>query len=314
MKEIRIDNINNDIVVFAKDRAKRPMDKPTDESEVDVKNEYIENCPFCRGNENSSPNSKFEIEDENGWIVRSVDNKYPIVDNFQDEIYGSHEVIIDTHRHNGSFYNMSENEFYNMILMYKHRYTEFIKDEKIQYVTIFKNYLRKAGASLNHPHSQIVSISKIPPDIEKELYISKKYYKDNNSYLYEDIIKTEIKEKERVVNNSKNFLTLVPKSTKYTGEVRIILKKNIRFENIDNNHIRELSKIFRKLFLNLYKINGCLPFNIFIHTHPKNSETEYFNVHIHIIPRKHSFGGFELSTGIYVSSIEPEDIAKKIKF
>ena len=133
-----------------------------DESEVDLKNEYSENCPFCRGNENSSPNSKFEIEDENGWVVRSVDNKYPIVDNFQDEIYGSHEVIIDTHRHNGSFYNMSENEFYNMILMYKHRYTEFIKDEKIQYVTIFKNYLRKAGASLNHPHSQIVSISKIP--------------------------------------------------------------------------------------------------------------------------------------------------------
>ena len=41
---------------------------------------------------------------------------------------------------------------------------------------------------------------------------------------------------------------------------------------------------------------------------------EYFNVHIHIIPRKHSFGGFELSTGIYVSSIEPEDIAKKTEY
>ena len=36
--------------------------------------------------------------------------------------------------------------------------------------------------------------------------------------------------------------------------------------------------------------------------------------HIHIIPRKNTFGGFELSTGLYVSSIEPEDIAKKIKF
>ena len=43
-------------------------------------------------------------------------------------------------------------------------------------------------------------------------------------------------------------------------------------------------------------------------------EGNYFNVHIHIIPRKYSFGGFELGTGLYVSSIEPKDIANKIKF
>ena len=109
-------------------------------------------------------------------------------------------------------------------------------------------------------------------------------------------------------------MTLVPKSTKYTGEIRIIFKNNIRFEDIDNEDIKELSRIFKNLFSNIYKINGDLPFNIFIHTHPKNSESEYLNVHIHIIPRKNTFGGFELSTGLYVSSIEPEDIAKKIKF
>ncbi|WP_296644880.1 galactose-1-phosphate uridylyltransferase [Romboutsia sp. 13368] len=314
MKEIRIDSINNDIVIFAKDRAKRPMDKMNEENEEKNKNEYNQKCPFCRGNEINSPDLKFKIEDENDWVVRSVNNKYPIVDKFQDNIYGNHEVMIDTYRHNGSFYNMSEDEFYNMFLMYRNRYSDFIKDEKIKYVTIFKNYLRKAGASLNHPHSQIISISIIPPDIEKEVNISRKYYKDNNRHLYDDIIKNEIEEKKRVVNNSENFLTLVPKSTKYTGEIRIIFKKNIRFEDIENNEIRELSKIFKNLFSNIYKVNGDLPFNIFIHTHPKNSESEYLNVHIHIIPRKNSFGGFELSTGIYVSSIEPEHIAKKIKF
>lgn len=133
--------------------------------------------------------------------------------------------MIDTYRHNGNFYNMDENEFYNMILMYKGRYSNLIKDEKVQYVSIFKNYLRKAGASLNHPHSQIVSMSIIPPDIKKEIYISKQYYIKNKRYLYDDIINQEIKEKTRVINNSKSFLTMVPKSTKYTGEIRILLKK-----------------------------------------------------------------------------------------
>ena len=150
-------------------------------------------------------------------------------------------------------------------------------------------------------------------------------FKDNNGNKVSDRVKTEvpqkrpttneeIKEKERVINNSESFLTLVPKSTKYTGEIRILFKKNIKFENICNKDIRELSIIFKNLFSNLFKVNGNLPFNIFIHSHPKNIEGNYFNVHIHIIPRKYSFGGFELGTGLYVSSIEPKDIANKIKF
>jgi len=314
MKEIRIDNINNDIVIFAKDRARRPMDKVLSNNEDCTIYKYNEDCPFCRGNESYSQNSTFKIEDENGWKVRSVYNKFPIVDNLQDNIYGNHEVMIDTYRHNGNFYNMDEDEFYNMLLMYKDRYSELIKDEKIEYVSIFKNYLRKAGASLNHPHSQIISISIIPPDIEKEINISKQYYIKNKRYLYDDIINEEIKLKERVINNSESFLTIVPKSTKYTGEIRILFKKNIKFENICNKDIRELSIVFKNLFSNLFKINGNLPFNIFIHSHPKNIENDYFNVHIHIIPRNHSFGGFELGTGLYVSSIEPKDIAQKIKF
>ena len=115
-------------------------------------------------------------------------------------------------------------------LKHKDRYSNLIKDEKVQYVSIFKNYLRQAGASLNHPHSQIVSISIIPPDIEREINISKQYYIENKRYLYDNIINEEIKEKERVINNSESFLTLVPKSTKYTGEIRILFKKNIKFK------------------------------------------------------------------------------------
>lgn len=314
MKEIRIDDINNDIVIFAKDRSRRPMDKVIKGNEECIIKEYNKSCPFCRGNEDYTLESKFKIEGEKGWIVRSIDNKFPIVDNLQESIYGNHEVMIDTYRHNGNFYNMTEEEFYNMLLMYKDRYSNLIKNKKVQYVSIFKNYLREAGASLNHPHSQIVSLSIIPPDIDREIYISKQYHIKNKRYLYDDIINEEIKIKNRVINNSENFLTIVPKSTKYTGEIRILFKKNIKFEDICNKDIKELSSIFKKLFSNLFKINGNIPFNIFIHSHPKNIELEYFNVHIHIIPRKYRFGGFELSTGIYVSSIEPKDIADKIKF
>ena len=102
MKEIRIDDINNDIVIFAKDRSRRPMDKVIKGNEECIIKEYNKSCPFCRGNEYYTLESKFKIENEKGWIVRSIDNKFPIVDNLQDNIYGNHEVMIDTYRHNGS--------------------------------------------------------------------------------------------------------------------------------------------------------------------------------------------------------------------
>ena len=76
MKEIRIDSINDDIVIFAKDRVKRPMDKVNEESKEKDKNEYNKECPFCRGNESNCTNSNFKIEDDNDWVVKSVNNKY----------------------------------------------------------------------------------------------------------------------------------------------------------------------------------------------------------------------------------------------
>nr|WP_294574283.1 hypothetical protein [uncultured Romboutsia sp.] len=46
MKEIRIDDINNDIVIFAKDRSRRPMDKVIKVNEECIIKEYNKSCPF----------------------------------------------------------------------------------------------------------------------------------------------------------------------------------------------------------------------------------------------------------------------------
>lgn len=315
MQELRIDEVNNDLVIVANNRSKRPMDKIKNQTEEEIQVEYDLNCPFCRGNESYATIERYKIEDNSGWLTRSVDNKFPIVDELSDEIYGVHEVIIDTYRHNGTFYNMSELEFQDLFKTYKNRYKEFMKNESVQYVNIFKNFLRKSGASLTHPHSQIISLSLVPPEINKEEEVASKYFKENKTYLYDDIIKKEIEYKKRVINDNRYFLTIVPYASKYSGEVRIIFKEKIKFEQISDDHIKELSKVFNRLFKNLYKVNGYDPFNLCIHTHSKKLENkDEFNVHMHIIPRKYSFGGFELGTGMYVSSTNPEELANKLNF
>ena len=119
-------------------------------------------------------------------------NKYPILDENSLEIYGIHEVIIDTYRHNGSFYDMSEKEFYNMFKVYQNRYKKLIENDKVKYVSIFKNFLSKAGASLSHPHSQIIAMSIIPKDILNEINILENYYIEKNESLYEKTIDEDL--------------------------------------------------------------------------------------------------------------------------
>ncbi|MGL5641895.1 MAG: galactose-1-phosphate uridylyltransferase [Paraclostridium sp.] len=315
MKDLRVDVFSGDMVIFAPDRSSRPTDLKKIKDEEPFFGSYDSNCPFCRGNEEYSAKETFEIKDSVGWVCRSVYNKYPIIDNSCEKIKGNHEVMIDNYRHDSSFYNMNEKEFNNMFLMYQNRYKEYVGYEDILYVSIFKNFLKKSGASLAHPHSQIISMSILPKEIKNEINIVKEYYRNNNESLYEVFIEKEILLHERVVYNGKQFLVLVPFASMYGNEVRIICKDNTKFEELDGNDFLELSYIFNNLFKKIHKVCGYMPFNLCMHAHPKNVDgIELFNLHFHIIPRKYSFGGFEISNGIYVSSTDPKDFTKQIKF
>lgn len=317
MNELGIDILNGSKVIIAKERVNKPMDS-CGESKNIVQGEYNIDCPFCRGNESMVPEETFIIEEDNNWVSKSVINKYPILDDdISNQLYGRHEVMVETYRHDGNFYNMKNNEFYNMFIMYKDRYESLMDERGIKYVCIFKNYLRQAGASLMHPHSQIISLPLIPPELEREYEICRDYYEKMGINMYEHIISQEIKEDKRVIYNSDEFLVFMPQVSRFVGETIILLKNNKYFEEIKNDELKELSYIFETYFKNMYKENGNCPFNIYIHTHPLNEGEMYkktFNIHIHIVPRKFNLGGFELSTGFYVSCGNVEEIIKKLKF
>lgn len=318
MKKLGLDTLNHSKVIIARGRQDRPMDNVNKEINKKESGEYDKDCPFCRGNEENISQETSVIKKNNQWIVKSVKNKYPIIDdNPLNEIKGEHDVIIDTYKHNGSFFNMSEEEFYYLLSMYKNRFKEFKENENIKYICLFKNYLRDAGASLMHPHSQILSLPFIPPDLREEYKVCEEFYKKMGMNMYKYIIEEEIKYGERLIYDDKYFLVFVPQVCRFAGDTVILFKENIYFYEVEDSKLKHLSIILKKLFNKLYDEYGNCPFNLYIHNHPVNEKDNYkdiYNVHIHIVPRKFNFGGFELSTGMYISSVKSEDIAKKLKF
>lgn len=316
MKEIRRDMITGDMAIYSSYRNKRPLDKVKLSGEFDSKeDEYNESCPFCRGNTSNIKEIKEEIRDSNGeWFAMSVANKFPILDLSTEEIFGEHEVLIETYRHNGSYYNMTGEEFKNTFILMKNRYESLSMRSGIEYVSVFKNSKRNAGASLMHPHSQIASSNLIPPEVKKEIEVSNLYKLETGRNLYEDLIETEVNNKERLIYDGEYFIAFVPYATRYNGEVRIVEKDNLSVAQWNIDHINELSYIFENMFKNMEKYQGDIPFNILLHSKTINKEVgEELRTHFHIIPRKYNFGGFELTTGLYVCGSDPTELAEAFR-
>ncbi len=318
MSELKKNSISGKLIILNTERSKRCNEFLKKQTSCMNKNQYEKDCPLCLGNENMTPKETFSIiNDRKKWIVRSIPNKYPILtsekntenqkDNF---IHGEHEVLVESNKHDANFYNMTSKEFVYIIKMYVNRYKELYKDN-IKYVSIIKNYLMKAGASLEHSHSQIISMSIVPPTIKEEITNARNYFNENNSSYFDEMLSN----KNNIFIENKFFYAFVPENSSYGLEINIVSKYKSNFEEINEDEIELLSDILMKTYKKLKEVTGHLPFNMFLHTLPKDDEDnlKYYRYHFHIIQRKWFFGGFELSNGIYVNSIDTEKLIEKLK-
>src|SRR3989344_8652961 len=193
LNEFRQDLVSGEWVLFATERAKRPGVDASEEnnSHGDEKYTSQENCPF-EDFKKSGNEPVWFYPDENNWQIAVIKNKFPAVKpgicrpatTFGpfgvQEAVGFHELFIYKD-HNKHLADFSKEEMVGMIRVYKKRYRE-IYDAKgcVRYVLIFHNYGRDAGASVYHPHSQIISLPILPPDVSRSVRGARVFYQEHN--------------------------------------------------------------------------------------------------------------------------------------
>ena len=228
MPELRKDPIVGRWVIISTDRAKRPTDFIREN--LKIKGGF---CPFCYGNENKTPS---EIQayrpnpngggaaprDTPGWTVRVVPNKFPALgiegnlnrqaDGMFDRMngIGAHEVIIETPDHNASLSVQPPKRIEDVLWTFRDRILDLKKDRRFKYILIFKNHGEAAGASLEHPHSQLIALPILPINVTQELEGAKQYFLYKERCVFCDIIRQEMDNGARVVGENENFVTLAP--------------------------------------------------------------------------------------------------------
>lgn len=333
--ELRYDVVSKDWVIIATGRAKRPE---TFKKERRIEQKVSrDRCPFCHIEKQEFPTAIFlngkEIDLKPGdkipknWTTAVIPNKYPAffpspVLNKKTEggIYtkmnavGFHEVLI-TKNHDKQLGQFSVKQVKEVVDAYQDRYLELMKEDFVNYVSIFHNHGVEAGASIYHPHSQILTTPLIDVDLKKALSNSRSYFRKNKECIYCTMGKWERKTKKRIVFENKDFLVICPFASKSAFEVIITPKKHKPyFERINEDEKWQLAEAFKQALGKLYKGLADPSYNFYLHTAPcDGTKNESYHWHWTILPKTSIWAGFEIGTRMEISTIEPEVAAEHLR-
>jgi len=330
MSELRQDPTTREWVIIAPERAKRPQQAPQ-RRRTDKLPDWDESCPFCPGNENQTPDEVFSIpisSEVSAWGVRVVPNRFaaltPAGETTRSEYgrffhkmdgVGAHEVIIESPSHNTTVALMSYEQVQKVLLAYQERYNALKKNRQFKFITIFKNHGQASGTSLVHPHSQLVATPIPAPYYHRRLNIAVGYYSDVGSCLYCDLLAEELEKGERIVTETKEFVVLHPYASRAPWETWIIPKRHCSsFGLFPDKHLAELAMVLKDTLLCLYQGLDNPAFNYMVDTTiTEDEENPYYHWYIRIVPRLNLIAGFEMGSGIYISTALPEDTASLMK-
>ncbi len=324
MTEIRKHYFLDEYCIIAVDRGKRPSDfKKSGKDDVGSSS----NCPFCPGNEESTPpavavyKGGAVLKDEKDsivrdWDVRCFPNLYPALSPDSSKVknadagwikhagYGYHEIITETGSHTNHPSDLDDGEIKLLLKVYSDRIKYYSSKEGVAYVSLFRNHGRQAGASLLHPHTQIITSPLMPPKIENEL---KKIKTKNCPYC--NIVEKEAVS-ERLIEENEGWICFAPFYSKSPFEMWILPKKHkCNLNRFDQVGLDSFAIILRNTLRRLKDVLGDPPYNyMFFQT---GGRKYHFNVRIQ--PKISIEAGFEKSTEMYINIVPPEDAAKYLK-
>jgi len=332
LPELRKDPIIGRWVIISTDRAKRPTDFVRD---------HIQNkggfCPFCYGNEAKTPpevlayrpgqNGNQALRDTPGWTVRVVPNKFPALgiegnlnrqaEGMFDKMngIGAHEVIIETPDHAQNLATMPAKRVEDTLWAFRDRILDLKQDKRFKYILIFKNHGEAAGASLEHPHSQLIALPILPRRVVDELEGSKQYFIYKERCVFCDMIRQELDTGTRVVAENESFVTLAPYAPRFPFETWILPKRHASaFENSSSQMFTDLARAVKTLLLKADRVLENPAYNLVIHTAPvQENDLEYYHWHIEFMPKLTKTAGFEWGTGFYINPTPPEESAKFLR-
>ncbi|KAL1526674.1 hypothetical protein AB1Y20_015377 [Prymnesium parvum] len=357
--QLRQNACNGDWVCFATGRSNRPIQTSVVQEGFRTTQgiAHDANCPFCFGNEPLSGASLLEVPGGGDpWSLRIVANKYPavkmpsdwkaversrqergskfrnnvVLDNVLDAV-GSHEVVIETPLHNSVLALGDLARVERLVRAWRDRGRELIHDNSwVHHVLYFKNQGTVGGASLLHPHSQLVALPIVPEHVQRSQDHAFQWFTEHNQSVWGRMLEEELDlmacspGQHRIVDSNDEFVALVPFAALSPYSMWIVPRRDsAHFDETSDASLAAFAELLHRC---LRRLHVCLKepdFNLLIRSAPVANRSRqrafnastYYRWHATLFPRMGAgaMAGFEFASGIFSNSNWPEDDAEKLR-
>ncbi|MFP5578928.1 MAG: galactose-1-phosphate uridylyltransferase [Acidimicrobiia bacterium] len=321
MSELRLNPLTGRWVTVASGRGDRPGDLVS--RGLPIETDPDRPCPFCPGNEEETPPSLEEYGSNGAWSVRVVPNKYPAfagaepmrVTNLgpvftQANASGIHEVLVLSPEHDQSWADLDDKQAGLVMAAIRDRMEDHGRQAGTRYTQAIVNAGRAAGASLEHPHGQLLGIPFVPGEIAEE---QRGFERFDGSCLLCTTIQAELEAGHRIVHVDERVLVLCPFWSPSPYQMLVLPRAHT--EHLTDASPKDLVAVGRSIrdaLASLRGVMGDVSYNLVFHTAPHHHPGD-FHWHVHVNPRITSIAGFEQGTGVMINILPPELAAEQLR-
>ncbi len=318
---MRLNPLNGRWVTIVAERAERPSDFARQIEPVE--SDPGRPCPFCPGNEDITPSALETVGVGGKWDLRVIPNKYPAFvgdDPFavhhlgpvhiMAEASGIHEVFVYTPDHSGSLDEFDDAKAEQIMQALRRRFIDHANAPHIRYTQAIVNHGREAGASIAHPHGQLLGLPFIPGEIIEE---ERAFSRFESACILCATVEAELTDGKRVIVASEDALVICPFWSGVPYEMLVIPRQHdVHLQDANDESLAAVGVAIRDALAQLNEVFGDVSFNLVFHTAPHH-HTGSFHWHAHIWPKITTIAGFERGTGVMINIVSPEHAAEQLR-
>jgi UDPglucose--hexose-1-phosphate uridylyltransferase len=321
VSQLRLNPLTGRWVTINAERAMRPTDFATRIQTVE--SDPSRPCPFCPGHEDPSAPAMLTIGDGDDWKMRVIPNLYPAFDgedslavrnlgpvHVMAEASGTHEVFVFTRDHHSGIDTFGDDSCGQIMSVLKQRLLDHAATRNIRYTQAIVNHGREAGASLSHPHGQLLGLPFVPGEILDE---ERAFVRFEGGCILCATVESELVSGERVVLATDDAVVVCPFWSGGPYEMLVIPRHHDQhLPDASDESLAGVGRAIRDALAHLNAVFPDVSFNLVFHTAPHQHDGP-FHWHAHLWPKLTTVAGFERGTGVMINIVPPEQAADELR-
>lgn len=326
MSELRRDPVTGRTVIIAPERltSARFAHRPAPERGGEW-------CPFCPGQEHLAGHEILAWRDGGdvnggGWKVRVVPNRLPAlrVESHYAEPremlfrtlggLGAHEVIIESPDHQFDWTTNTADDIRVVLWAWRERMRDLRRDTRLKTFLVVRNVGTAAGATLEHPHSQLLALPFVPLHLDDELVAAHAVEQRTGTCAYCAVISEEMASGVRVISSDADTVALSAFAARVPFETWILPRRHLAaFDDECDGCLGSLAERIRDTLHRLQRALRSPPYSVLLHTAPVGASATSYHWHIEIIPRLAPVNALAWDGGIHINPVSPEEATRALR-